>query len=227
MNIYYHTSNNDSGSPIIIPGRTPQQDRLVAMVSWGTECADPDFPGTLVLFFLLHFAEHWFPWSLCLSWFVSLITPLIIYSYHTPPAVNSRISSSYDWIQATTCSLSNYPPVYLCGGGGSIDTAENFVLQHERRWWWYLCAILPGLVYYYYCHQKRRLSEWPKQRLLPKSTKSEESDFCDFLTSSSSSTHLGGGVGKKSYSALADVDPSFIRTTANDADGGGGGGGNA
>jgi secreted trypsin-like serine protease len=39
-------SNNDSGSPIIVPGRTPLQDRLVGMVSWGTECADPDFPGT-------------------------------------------------------------------------------------------------------------------------------------------------------------------------------------
>jgi hypothetical protein len=109
----------------------------------------------------------------------------------------------------------------LCGGGGSIDTAENFVVEHEKRWWWYLCAILPGLVYYYYCHGRRQSSEWPKQRLLPKSVKSE-SDFCDFvLTSSSSSTHLGS-VGKKqqppprsqeperpTYGAMADVvDPS-------------------
>jgi hypothetical protein len=146
-----------------------------------------------------------------------------MHSYHTPPAVNSRISSSYDWIQATTCSLSNYPPVYLCGGGGgsSIDTAENFIVQHESRWWWYLCAVLPGLFYYYYCHGRRQSSEWSKQRLLPKSTKSE-SDFCDFLTSSSSSTNNLGGVGKKSYSSMADVDPSSIRTATNDANGGGG-----
>ncbi|CAB9504657.1 Tryptase beta-2 [Seminavis robusta] len=35
----------DSGSPIIIQGDSPEQDVLVALVSWGEGCADPDFPA--------------------------------------------------------------------------------------------------------------------------------------------------------------------------------------
>lgn len=63
-------SNCDSGSPLILPGT----DTIIGMVSWGMDCADPDFP-----------------------------------------AVNSRISDSYEWIRGTTCDLSRYPPSYLCG----------------------------------------------------------------------------------------------------------------
>ena len=44
--------NYDSGSPIIIAGNSnsnyyyqQQDDLLVALVSWGEDCADPDFPG--------------------------------------------------------------------------------------------------------------------------------------------------------------------------------------
>jgi hypothetical protein len=42
------SSSYDSGSPIIIPGgdEATGQDLLVALVSWGVRCADPDFPGT-------------------------------------------------------------------------------------------------------------------------------------------------------------------------------------
>jgi len=38
-------SDYDSGCPIIIQGDTWQDDRWVASVSWGEECADPDFPA--------------------------------------------------------------------------------------------------------------------------------------------------------------------------------------
>jgi outer membrane murein-binding lipoprotein Lpp len=40
-------SSYDSGSPIIIPGdgTTEHPDILVALVSWGMLCADPDYPG--------------------------------------------------------------------------------------------------------------------------------------------------------------------------------------
>jgi hypothetical protein len=40
-------SSYDSGSPIIIPGdgTTEHPDILVALVSWGVLCADPDYPG--------------------------------------------------------------------------------------------------------------------------------------------------------------------------------------
>lgn len=40
-------SSYDSGSPIIIPGNgtTDHPDILVALVSWGVLCADPDYPG--------------------------------------------------------------------------------------------------------------------------------------------------------------------------------------
>jgi hypothetical protein len=38
-------SSYDSGGPIIIPGETPEDDLLVALVSWGVLCGDPDFPG--------------------------------------------------------------------------------------------------------------------------------------------------------------------------------------
>lgn len=40
-----NNSAYDSGSPILIAGDTPEQDTLVALVSWGEECADPQFPG--------------------------------------------------------------------------------------------------------------------------------------------------------------------------------------
>ena len=42
----------DSGSPIIIPGESVEDDLLVALVSWGEECADAQFPGTLQLFYV-------------------------------------------------------------------------------------------------------------------------------------------------------------------------------
>jgi hypothetical protein len=67
-------------------------------------------------------------------------------------AVNARISTSYAWIQATTCSLSNYPPVYLCGN----EAGGNFVFQQERWRWWYLGAILPGVLYYCIRQASRR-----------------------------------------------------------------------
>lgn len=35
----------DSGSPIIIRGESVEDDLLVALVSWGEECADAQFPG--------------------------------------------------------------------------------------------------------------------------------------------------------------------------------------
>ena len=35
----------DSGSPIIMEGDSPEEDVLVALVSWGEGCADPDFPA--------------------------------------------------------------------------------------------------------------------------------------------------------------------------------------
>jgi hypothetical protein len=38
-------SSYDSGGPVIIPGETPEDDLLVALVSWGVLCGDPDFPG--------------------------------------------------------------------------------------------------------------------------------------------------------------------------------------
>jgi hypothetical protein len=40
-------SSYDSGSPIIIPGdgTIDHPDILVALVSWGVLCADPDYPG--------------------------------------------------------------------------------------------------------------------------------------------------------------------------------------
>ena len=41
-------SDYDSGSPMIIPGNNGhnnKHDTVVAMVSWGELCADPDFPG--------------------------------------------------------------------------------------------------------------------------------------------------------------------------------------
>jgi outer membrane murein-binding lipoprotein Lpp len=40
-------SSYDSGSPIIIPGdgTSDHPDILVALVSWGVLCADPDYPG--------------------------------------------------------------------------------------------------------------------------------------------------------------------------------------
>lgn len=58
---------------MIIPGRSHKDDLLVAVVSWGEECADPDFSG-----------------------------------------VNARISSVVDWIDATVCELSDYPPAEFC-----------------------------------------------------------------------------------------------------------------
>ena len=39
----------DSGSPIIIPGDSVEDDLLVALVSWGEECADAQFPGMFVV----------------------------------------------------------------------------------------------------------------------------------------------------------------------------------
>jgi hypothetical protein len=39
------SSSYDSGSPIIIPGKNPNQDLLVAIVSGGEECA-----GTFILY---------------------------------------------------------------------------------------------------------------------------------------------------------------------------------
>jgi hypothetical protein len=42
----YICSAYDSGSPIIIPRSDDAgQDLLVALVSWGELCADPQFPG--------------------------------------------------------------------------------------------------------------------------------------------------------------------------------------
>ena len=41
----YNCSAYDSGSPIIIPGKDGDPDVIVALVSWGEGCADPDFPG--------------------------------------------------------------------------------------------------------------------------------------------------------------------------------------
>eukprot|EP00977_Amphora_coffeiformis_P007334 scaffold1588_cov222-Amphora_coffeaeformis.AAC.6 len=35
----------DSGSPLIVPGKTPDEDVLVALGSTGVGCADPFFPG--------------------------------------------------------------------------------------------------------------------------------------------------------------------------------------
>mmetsp|Transcript_50602 Transcript_50602/g.122109 ORF Transcript_50602/g.122109 Transcript_50602/m.122109 type:complete len:832 (-) Transcript_50602:50-2545(-) len=35
----------DSGSPLILPGASPQQDLLVGISSWGFGCATPGFPG--------------------------------------------------------------------------------------------------------------------------------------------------------------------------------------
>lgn len=44
---YFHNTHSayDSGSPIIIPGNSAKEDILVALVSWGEECADPVFAG--------------------------------------------------------------------------------------------------------------------------------------------------------------------------------------
>jgi secreted trypsin-like serine protease len=42
----------DSGSPIIVPGDTFEDDILVALVSWGEECADAQFPGTVIFCFV-------------------------------------------------------------------------------------------------------------------------------------------------------------------------------
>ena len=40
----------DSGGPLIRKGNSIEEDSLVALVSWGRGCADPDFPG----------GEQWF-----------------------------------------------------------------------------------------------------------------------------------------------------------------------
>jgi hypothetical protein len=44
---YLLYSSYDSGSPVIIPGddTADHPDILVALVSWGVLCADPDYPG--------------------------------------------------------------------------------------------------------------------------------------------------------------------------------------
>ena len=43
----------DSGSPIIIPGDSPEDDLLVALVSWGEGCADPNFPGKKMVSYIV------------------------------------------------------------------------------------------------------------------------------------------------------------------------------
>jgi hypothetical protein len=45
FSIFDTLSSYDSGGPVIIPGETPEDDLLVALVSWGVLCGDPDFPG--------------------------------------------------------------------------------------------------------------------------------------------------------------------------------------
>ena len=84
----------DSGSPIVLPGDALDgtDDVLVALVSWGEACADPDFPG-----------------------------------------VNARISDAYDWIRATLCALSAYPPADLCPRDSDDD--DTIVVHAARQRW--------------------------------------------------------------------------------------------
>lgn len=59
---FCNQSSYDSGSPIIVPGRTPHDDVLVALVSWGEMCADPSFPGVNAR---VSFASDWIDAMVC------------------------------------------------------------------------------------------------------------------------------------------------------------------
>jgi hypothetical protein len=51
------------------------------------------------------------------------------------PGVFARVSSGYDWIQATVCEMSNYPPGSLCGEPTNapitrMPTKSKWVVTH-------------------------------------------------------------------------------------------------
>ena len=56
--------------------------------------------------------------------------------------VNSRISDAYDWIRASVCAMSHYPPDDMChvDDDSLIGTTSSFVLNNS--WISWLCQIL-------------------------------------------------------------------------------------
>jgi hypothetical protein len=68
---FFWNSSYDSGSPIIIPGKTPDKDLLVAIVSGGEECA-----GKLLFFKKkCEYIEESFRSHILFPWFSDFTDP--------------------------------------------------------------------------------------------------------------------------------------------------------
>jgi hypothetical protein len=94
---------------------------LVALVSWGEECADEQFPG-----------------------------------------VNSRISDSYDWIRATVCAMSHYPPDDMCheDDDSAVRTTNSSFMNATWMVWlfqgiFFICGVICALVSLDRCRSMR------------------------------------------------------------------------